>query len=67
MYCGRVDSRGLGGIHGLAHEGEDILVSVVLAEEAIACAANGEINNGYAVIPLQWLALNRARLRTLWR
>jgi ADP-ribose pyrophosphatase len=67
MYCGRVDSRGLGGIHGLAHEGEDILVSVVPAEEAIARVANGDISNGYAVIPLQWLALNRARLRTLWR
>jgi ADP-ribose pyrophosphatase len=67
MYCGRVDSRGVGGVHGLPHEGEDILVSVVPADEAIARVAGGEIANGYAVIPLQWLALNRERLRTLWR
>ena len=67
MYCGRVDSLGVGGIHGLPHEGEDILVSVAPAEEAIARVANGGITNGYAVIPLQWLALNRMRLRTLWR
>src|SRR3990172_851438 len=26
LYCGRVDSRGLGGIHGLAHEHQDIRV-----------------------------------------
>ncbi len=67
MYCGRVDSLGVGGIHGLPHEGEDILVSVAPAEEAIARVANGGITNAYAVIPLQWLALNRVRLRTLWR
>lgn len=66
MYCGRVDSRGVGGIHGLAHEGEDILVGVVPADEAIARVANGGISNGYAVIPLQWLALNRERLQKKW-
>ena len=66
MYCGRIDSRGVGGIHGLAHEGEDILVGVVPADEAIARVANGVISNGYAVIPLQWLALNRERLQKKW-
>ena len=66
MYCGRVDSRGVGGIHGLTHEGEDILVGVVPADEAIARVANGSISNGYAVIPLQWLALNRERLQKKW-
>jgi ADP-ribose pyrophosphatase len=66
MYCGRVDSRGVGGVHGLPHEGEDILVNVVPANEAIARVADGEIANGYAVIPLQWLALNRDRLRKKW-
>ena len=39
MYCGRVDSQGVGGVHGLSHEGEDILVSVVPADEAIAHVA----------------------------
>lgn len=67
MYCGRVDSKNVGGIHGLPHEGEDILVSVVPTDEAIARATDGPIANGYAVIPLQWLALNRQRLRKQWR
>ncbi len=67
MYCGRIDAKDAGGIHGLPHEGEDILVSVVPTDEAIARVANGQIANGYAVIPLQWLALNRERLRKKWR
>jgi len=66
MFCGRVDSAGVGGIHGLAHEGEDIRVSVVPAVEAIAQMNDGAVISGYAVIPLQWLALNRERLRSEW-
>ncbi|MFQ5995116.1 MAG: NUDIX domain-containing protein [Acidiferrobacterales bacterium] len=66
MYCGRVDSGGVGGIHGLEHEGEDILVSVLSADVAIAQVASGQIANAYAIIPLQWLALNRERLREAW-
>lgn len=66
MFCGRVDSAGVGGIHGLAHEGEDIRVTVVPAGEAIAHVTDGTVISGYAVIPLQWLALNRERLRNEW-
>jgi ADP-ribose pyrophosphatase len=66
MFCGRVDSDGVGGIHGLAHEGEDIRVTVVPAVGAIAHVNDGAVMSGYAVIPLQWLALNRERLRAKW-
>ncbi len=66
MFCARVDSRELGGIHGLAHEDEDIKARVVPVKEAFAQLESGHISNGYSVIPLQWLALNRARLRTIW-
>jgi ADP-ribose pyrophosphatase len=66
MFCGRVDSAGVGGIHGLAHEGEDIRVTVVPAGEAIDKVNGGAVMSGYAVIPLQWLALNRERLRAEW-
>ncbi len=66
MFCARVDSRELGGIHGLAHEDEDIEARVVPLDEALEQLESGHISNGYAVIPLQWLALNRARLRTIW-
>ncbi len=67
MFCARVDSRELGGIHGLADEGEDIKARVVPLKEAFDQLESGQISNGYAVIPLQWLALNRNRLRTIWR
>jgi ADP-ribose pyrophosphatase len=66
LYCGRVDSRGLGGIHGLPHEHEDIKVSVVAFEEARAKLRRGEIGNATALIALQWLMLNREELRRLW-
>ena len=66
LYCARIDSRGLGGIHGLAHENEDIRVSVVSVEEARAKMSHGEIGNGTALIALQWLLLNREDLRRRW-
>ena len=67
FFCGRVDSAGAGGIHGLAHEGEDIRVVVLTSDEALARLEAGEIINANAVLPLQWLALNRVRLKQLWR
>lgn len=67
IYCGRVDSRGLGGIHGLAEEGEDIAVRVMPLDDALAKLESGAISAAVAVIPLQWLALNRDRLRQRWR
>ena len=67
LYCGRVDAGAAGGIHGLAEEGEDIRVLVMETDAALAAVANGRINTINAVIPLQWLALNRDRLRARWR
>ena len=66
FYCGRVDSRRAGGVHGLAHEGEDIRVLVVPADEALARVMAAESANANAVISLQWLALNKAALRERW-
>ena len=66
MYCGRVDSEGAGGVHGLADEAEDILVRVLPAAEAIERVADPRFATGYTAIPLQWLALNRARLLEEW-
>lgn len=67
LFCGRIDSRGIGGIHGLPDEGEDIRVSVVALEEALSDLDNGRINTSLGIIGLQWLALNRAKLRKKWR
>jgi ADP-ribose pyrophosphatase len=66
LYCGRVESEGIGGIHGLDHEHEDIRAFVVSAEEAFARLSRGEILNASLIILLQWLAQNRARLKKLW-
>jgi ADP-ribose pyrophosphatase len=66
VYCGRVDSRGAGGIHGLAHEGEDIRVLVLPPEEALARVMATRGANANAIIPLQWLLLNRRELQQRW-
>ena len=66
LYVGRVDSSSVGGIHGLAHEGENIRVGVCPAEEAFDRVARGLIDNAPSIIALQWLQLNRERLRESW-
>lgn len=66
LYCGRVDADGVGGIHGLAEEGEDIRVTAVTFEEAMTLLATGQINSASPIIALQWLQMNRSRLRRQW-
>jgi ADP-ribose pyrophosphatase len=66
LFCARVDSRGLGGIHGLLHEHEDIRVDVVPFAEARARLEGGRIGNAPTLIALQWLLLNRDELRARW-
>jgi len=66
LFCGRVDSRGLGGIHGLPEEHEDIRVEVVPFAEARARLEGGRIGNAPTIIALQWLILNRDLLRRRW-
>ncbi|HXP30793.1 MAG TPA: NUDIX domain-containing protein [Stellaceae bacterium] len=67
LFCGRVDARGAGGIHGLAAEHEDIKVVVLAYREAMQRLKSDAIQNGPTVLALHWLAANRARLRRLWR
>lgn len=59
LYCALVDSTPLGGIHGLDHENEDILVRCIPFEQAYAGIASGEINNAATIIALQWLKINK--------
>ncbi len=60
LFCGRVDSRDAGGVHGI--DDEDIRTVVMDTDAALAAVADGRIVAANAVIALQWLALNRARL-----
>jgi len=63
LFCGIIDARGVGGAHGLEEEQEDILASVVDFSEAMAWVEQGRIDSAVPIIGLQWLALNRDRLR----
>jgi ADP-ribose pyrophosphatase len=66
LFCGRVDTAGVGGIHGLPEEGEDIRAFAEPTDAALARLARGEIVNMTTVVALQWLALNRDDLRARW-
>jgi len=66
LFCGIIDSRGLGGVHGLGEEHEDILVRVSSFDQAMEWLNQGRIEAAIPIIGLQWLALNRDRLRTAY-
>ncbi|SER16023.1 ADP-ribose pyrophosphatase [Amphritea atlantica] len=66
LLCARVDSADVGGVHGLADEGEDILVHVLPFAEVCELVANGTIDNAATIIAVQWLQLNRQRLLQRW-
>jgi ADP-ribose pyrophosphatase len=67
MFCARVDSRAAGGVHGCGDESEDIRSRVLSYSEAMALLHEGRIGNALGIIALQWLALNRERVQTMWR
>ena len=62
LYCGIIDSTGVGGIHGLAEENEDIRVELVDADLAYQRVRDGTIKSSATIIALQWLELNQQRL-----
>lgn len=67
LYCGGIDSTGLGGVHGLEEEGEDIWVQVFPREEAWHILQENYINNAATIIALQWLQMNYQRLQEKWQ
>ena len=66
LYLGRCSTVGVGGLHGLDEEAEDIRVTVWAYEDALQAVRDGRISNAASIIALQWLALNRAEVRGLW-
>ena len=66
LFCGRCDLAGAGGIFGLAGEEEDIRAFPCSMDEIRAALARRAIRNAITVVALQWLCLNRERLRTAW-
>ncbi len=63
VLCALVDSEQAGGIHGVEHEGEDIKVLVTDYAELHDLMVSGKICSAIPLIALQWLQLNRERLR----
>jgi ADP-ribose pyrophosphatase len=66
LFCGRIDSNGLGGHYGLSEEGEDIRVVVKPFEAAWSDLEHGRLDNAITVIGMLWLKLNRDTLRQRW-
>ncbi|MGM4919595.1 NUDIX domain-containing protein [Tardiphaga sp. 813_E8_N1_3] len=63
FFLGFIDSSKVPTRGGLVGETEDTRPFVVSIDEAIAALDNGAVHNGLMVSALQWLALNRERLR----
>jgi len=66
LYCGEVDAASAGGVHGLAHEGEDIRVVPMPVDRAFALLEAGRIDSAWPMIGLMWLQKHRERLRRAW-
>jgi ADP-ribose pyrophosphatase len=66
LFCGKVDSTHVGGIHGLDHEHEDIMVRAVHFDEVYQMLEDRLIESAIPILALQWLALNRSKLRQKW-
>ncbi|HEX6141836.1 MAG TPA: NUDIX domain-containing protein [Geminicoccaceae bacterium] len=64
VFVGRVSTEGAGGIFGLEGEGEDIRAHVMKLDEAVrAIDTDPRFRTASALVALQWLALNRERVR----
>ncbi|MGP9810108.1 NUDIX domain-containing protein [Rhodopseudomonas sp. NSM] len=65
-FAGLVDSTAVLQRGGVADEDEDTQPFVVAIDEALAALDRGQVANALLVSALQWLALNRGRLRDLF-
>ncbi len=63
LFCGLVDSRELGGVHGLDEENEDIQVHVLPFARAWELLEAGRLDNAMCLIAFLWLTRERASLR----
>ena len=66
LFCGRIDSEGVGGLHGLDTEGEDIRARAMPVSEAVALLDEGRIVNAKTVVALQWIARHYSSLKQRW-
>lgn len=67
LFCGKVDTSVVGGIHGLPDEHEDIWVRAVKFDEVYRMLEMGMIESAIPIIAIQWLALNKIQLLEKWQ
>jgi ADP-ribose pyrophosphatase len=58
LFCGVADLTSAGGLFGLEHEAEDILLHVLPRDEAFEWLEQGRCNNAATTIALLWLQLS---------
>ncbi len=64
LFCGLIDAEQVEeGLYGLDEENEDIRVIKVSFNQAVQWLNDGRINSAAPIIALQWLIMNRERLR----
>lgn len=64
VFIGKVSTAGAGGIFGLEGEGEDIRAHVFRLDDALtAIGPDPRFRTASALVSVQWLALNRERVR----
>jgi ADP-ribose pyrophosphatase len=66
VFVGEVHLPGAGGVHGLAHEGEDIMNHVLDLREAFEWLDRGRVKGISGLVALQWLRLHHDRLCAAW-
>lgn len=63
LFYGQVDTTHIGGLHGLDHEDEDIWVTTMKFDDVYQLLLDGKILSAIPIIAIQWLFINRDRLR----
>lgn len=67
FYCAHVAlPDGVAGTHGMEQENEETRLMVLPATQAFAMIGKRGLDGAPTVLALQWLQLNRARLRAEW-
>jgi ADP-ribose pyrophosphatase len=67
LFLADINAETIAARAGAANESEEIVPFRVSIDDALTALAAGTFVNGYTVIALQWLALNRARLADILR
>jgi len=63
LFYGKVDTTNVGGFHGLDEEDEDILVTTMKFDDVYQLLLDGKIISAIPIIAIQWLFINRDKLR----